>query len=281
MTHWQALVAAVSDWRLWCLSAGYMTIIGSYSLSYFYPTLVNGLGYSSTDAQFMTAPLFVVAFAIAVPTCIFADRIPAYRPVIACVVMVLGSVFCALSAGIYAYVPRYVFLCFINSAIWTANPLALSFASTSLAPVDSEVRAISLAWINGLGNLAQIYGKLSAQTSICLQPVANSLQEHTSSQARTSPSISKVSALTLVSCSLVRSYILACSCSSGNHHSSQQHGERLPDRRMLEYMYIAIVYGTASEVGVCTNANLFCRMQMLRNSSVMQIRRGSYSMSRS
>ena len=158
MTHWQALVAAVSDWRLWLLSAGYMTIIGSYSLSYFYPTLVNGLGYSSTEAQFMTAPLFVVAFVIAVPTCIFADRIPAYRPILACVALILGSLFCALSAGIYAYVPRYVFLCFINSAIWTANPLALSFASTSLAPVDSEVRAISLAWINGLGNLAQIYG---------------------------------------------------------------------------------------------------------------------------
>jgi ABC-type transport system substrate-binding protein len=54
MTHWQALRKAVIDWRLWMLSIGYMTIIGSYSLSYFYPTLVNGLGYSSTDAQQVT-----------------------------------------------------------------------------------------------------------------------------------------------------------------------------------------------------------------------------------
>ncbi|KAF2634707.1 hypothetical protein P280DRAFT_538295, partial [Massarina eburnea CBS 473.64] len=59
---------------------------------------------------------------------------------------------------IYAYIPRYVFLCFINSAIWTANPLALSYASTSMGSMHPETRAISLAIVNGIGNLAQIYG---------------------------------------------------------------------------------------------------------------------------
>lgn len=106
----------------------------------------------------MTVPLYVVAFAITVPTCILADRIPSYRPIMATIVLVLGSLFCALTAGIYAYIPRYVFLCFINSAIWTANPLALSYASVSLGPLQPETRAICLAMINGMGNLAQIYG---------------------------------------------------------------------------------------------------------------------------
>jgi hypothetical protein len=106
----------------------------------------------------MTVPLYVVAFAIAVPTCILADRIPAYRPLLAGVALTLGSLFCALTAGIYAYIPRYVFLCFINSAIWTANPLSLSYASVSMGPLHPETRAISLAIINGMGNLAQIYG---------------------------------------------------------------------------------------------------------------------------
>lgn len=110
------------------------------------------------DSRYMTVPLYVVAFAIAVPTCILADRLPGYRPIMAGLVLVLGSIFCALSAGIYAYVPRYVFLCFINSAIWTANPLALSYASVSMGPLHPETRAISLALINGFGNLAQIYG---------------------------------------------------------------------------------------------------------------------------
>ena len=106
----------------------------------------------------MTAPLYCVAVAIAVPVCILADRIPSYRGCLAGVVLTCGAIFCALGAGIQAYVPRYVFLCFINSAIWTANPLALSFASVSLGPVNPETRAISLAIINGCGNLAQLYG---------------------------------------------------------------------------------------------------------------------------
>jgi MFS family permease len=51
VTHWRALVQAVGNWRLWLLCAGYMTIIGCYSLSYFNPTLVKGLGYKGSIAQ--------------------------------------------------------------------------------------------------------------------------------------------------------------------------------------------------------------------------------------
>lgn len=51
VSHWKAFVHAVSNWRLWLLCAGYMTIIGCYSLSYFNPTLVKGLGYAGAEAQ--------------------------------------------------------------------------------------------------------------------------------------------------------------------------------------------------------------------------------------
>ena len=43
---------AVTNWRMWLLCIGYMTIIGCYSLSYFNPTLVAGLGYSGSMAQY-------------------------------------------------------------------------------------------------------------------------------------------------------------------------------------------------------------------------------------
>jgi hypothetical protein len=174
ISHVKAFMNAVSNWRLWLLCVGYMTIIGCYSLSYFNPTLVQGLGYKGSLAQYsksaihkrkgskpdptVTVPLYVSAFLIAVPTAIFADRVYAYRPILCATSLLLGALFCALSAGIYAYIPRYIFLVFINSMIWTANPLALSYASVSMGPLDPETRAISLALINGMGNLAQIYG---------------------------------------------------------------------------------------------------------------------------
>lgn len=51
LSHLQALKISVSDWRLLPLVLGYMTIIGSMSLAYFYPTFAEELGYSSVDAQ--------------------------------------------------------------------------------------------------------------------------------------------------------------------------------------------------------------------------------------
>ncbi|KAH8892590.1 MFS general substrate transporter [Thozetella sp. PMI_491] len=156
--HMRAFTSAVLNWRVWLLAIAYMTIIASLSLSYFYPTLINALGYTSTTAQFMTAPLFVVALVIALPVCFMADRMINRRAFFVAAVLSIGAIFCAVSAGVTAYIPRYVFLCFINSAIWTANPLALSYASTCLGPVDPETRAVALAIINGAGNLAQLYG---------------------------------------------------------------------------------------------------------------------------
>lgn len=49
--HIKAFKGAVLDWRVWLLAFGYMTIVGSLALGYFYPTLVQGLGYDSTAAQ--------------------------------------------------------------------------------------------------------------------------------------------------------------------------------------------------------------------------------------
>jgi MFS family permease len=48
---WKTLLHSVTDWRVWLLGIAYMTIVGSLSLSYFYPTLVKGLGYTATTAQ--------------------------------------------------------------------------------------------------------------------------------------------------------------------------------------------------------------------------------------
>ncbi|KAF1360785.1 MFS general substrate transporter [Lizonia empirigonia] len=117
ISHAKAFMNAVKNWQLWLLCAGYMTIIGCYSLSYFNPSLVRGLGYTGAMAQYMTVPLYVAAFAVAVPVAILADKISAFRPILCASALVLGALFCALSAGIYAYIPRYVFLVFINSTV--------------------------------------------------------------------------------------------------------------------------------------------------------------------
>lgn len=157
-TALRSLGKAASNWRLWLITFGFMTIPGSLSIVYFYPALVKGLGYSSRDAQYMTAPLYLVALFVALPVCWYVDRHPERRGIFASGTMLFGCLFSALTAGVHAYAPRYVFLCLMNSAMWTSNALGLSFAAASLAGVDMEVRAISLAIMNACGGTAQLYG---------------------------------------------------------------------------------------------------------------------------
>ncbi|KAI7341123.1 MFS general substrate transporter [Hortaea werneckii] len=159
LSHLRALKKAVTDWRLLPLVLGYMTIIGSMSLAYFYPTFTAELGYSRKDAQYMTAPIYGVALVVAIVLCILADIVPELRAIFtSSVLIVFGTVFAALSTSIFKPTARYVFLCFINTAVWAANPLSLSYTSTVLGPVHPEVRAICLAIVNGFANLAQLYG---------------------------------------------------------------------------------------------------------------------------
>ncbi|KAL2700975.1 hypothetical protein AAEP93_007794 [Penicillium crustosum] len=152
------LLKAFSNWRTWVLVPGYMTLVGAGAISYFYLTLVNDMGYTSTTAQYMTAPLYIVSLAAAIPICWFADRKPHTKGQILAGNMIAGMVFFALTAGIRNYTARYVFLCFINMTLWTGNALALSFATTALASVTRHVRAIMLAWMTSVAALAQLYG---------------------------------------------------------------------------------------------------------------------------
>lgn len=52
ISHAKAFMSAVKNWRLWLLCGGNMTIVGCYSLNYFNPTLVRGLGYTGSLAQY-------------------------------------------------------------------------------------------------------------------------------------------------------------------------------------------------------------------------------------
>lgn len=153
-----SFVKAVRNWRAWLLVPAYMSILGALAISYFYPTLIDGMGYSSTAAQYMTAPLYFVSLVVALPVCYFADRNPDARGLFLVTNLLVGMMFFALIAGIQNYTARYVFLCFINMTIWTGNALGLSFATTALASVNRDMRAIMLALMNGIAALAQLYG---------------------------------------------------------------------------------------------------------------------------
>jgi MFS family permease len=157
-SSWQAFCVAISNWRVWLLVIGYMVIVGSSTLSYFYPTLVKGLGYTSHKAQYMVVPIYSVAFLAVASTGYFMDKIPEYRGLVIAIWLTISLV-CSISVClVYNFTARYILLVFMASGLWASNGLALSYASSTFAPMQQDVRAISLALVNAFGNLAQIYG---------------------------------------------------------------------------------------------------------------------------
>lgn len=158
LTHLQALKQAVTNWRTWLFVVGYMAIVGSSTLSYFYPTLVNGLGYSTTMSQYMTIPIYAAAFVCTAITGYFMDKHSQWRGIVLGCWMSIAMIGAVVVCVVYDFKARYALLVIIASGLWASNGLALSYTSSACANMPNEVRAITLAFVNAMGNLAQIYG---------------------------------------------------------------------------------------------------------------------------
>ena len=173
----KAFMMALKDWRTIGFILGYMVcaftfilqvshrltplkvIVGSSTLSYFYPTLVNGLGYTSTvQAQYMTVPIYAVAFVCTAITGYFADKVPQHRGLIISGWLTFSLVTSILVCTIYNFTARYVLLVLMAAGLWSSNAISLSFAGATFGSMDPDVRGIALALVNAMGNLAQIYG---------------------------------------------------------------------------------------------------------------------------
>ncbi|KAK5112805.1 hypothetical protein LTR85_011139 [Meristemomyces frigidus] len=158
LTSLQALGQSVRNWRTWLFVAGYMVIVGSSTLSYFYPTLVEGLGYTSHMAQYMVVPIYAVAFVAVGFTGYFSDKYPRQRGAIIACWLSLSMICSIVICVVYNFTARYVLLVFMAAGLWATNGLSLSYAASTFGAMPQETRAVSLALVNALGNLAQIYG---------------------------------------------------------------------------------------------------------------------------
>lgn len=106
----QALSRSVRNWRTWLFVAGYMVIVGSSTLSYFYPTLVEELGYTSHMAQYMVVPIYAVAFVATGVTGYFSDKYPRQRGAIIAAWLTLSMICSVVICVVYGYTARYVMM---------------------------------------------------------------------------------------------------------------------------------------------------------------------------
>ncbi|RJE25139.1 Major Facilitator Superfamily [Aspergillus sclerotialis] len=158
LSAFEAVWSSMIDWRTWLLTIGYMSIGGSATMSYFYPTLVEGLGYKGEMIQYMVVPIYAVAFIVILAAGYFNDKYPKVRGIFIALLLAMSMVCGIIVCAVYNYTARYVLLVFMASGLLSANGLSLAYASSTFAPMQPETRAVSLAFVNALANLSGIYG---------------------------------------------------------------------------------------------------------------------------
>ena len=106
----------------------------------------------------MTVPIYAVAFVCTAVTTYFADSISNHRGLVISGWLTFSLITSILVCTIYNFTARYALLVLMAAGLWSSNAVALSFASATFGSMKPEVRAIALALVNAMGNLAQIYG---------------------------------------------------------------------------------------------------------------------------
>ncbi|KAJ5004246.1 MFS transporter prlL [Colletotrichum sp. SAR 10_66] len=103
-------------------------------------------------------PIYAFAFVCTAITGYFGDKIPDHRGLVIAAWLAFSMITSIIVCVVYNFTARYVLLVLMAAGLWASNAMSLSFASSTFGSMDAEVRAIALALMNALGNLAQIYG---------------------------------------------------------------------------------------------------------------------------
>ena len=155
-SHGSALKLAFRDWRLYPLIFMYMLATGSQTIQYFVPALVGTLGYKGFTLQYMTIPIYGVAFVGIVTFCFLSDW-KRERALFISITSGIAAVSFIITASVSDLKAKYAFLCFAVGGVYAACPLTLLWVS-SVFRFPAEKRAMAIAIVNALGNSASIYG---------------------------------------------------------------------------------------------------------------------------
>ncbi|POY70839.1 hypothetical protein BMF94_6252 [Rhodotorula taiwanensis] len=159
--QWAAVRYALSDWRLLVLCISYSAMnLTLGSVSGFLPTIVKGLGYTSTQAQLYSVPPYATALGCMLLLTTLSDRLQS-RGLFVVLVYCIGLVgWCILLAvnpiGVTAggLRARYFACCCLASAGYSNIPLIMAWVASN-APNESQ-RAASMGSLNSVGQCLSI-----------------------------------------------------------------------------------------------------------------------------
>lgn len=152
---WSGFSQALKDVKVWLLMVILLGMVSSASVTNFFPSVVQTLGYPSTETLLLTAPPYVLAVITAFANAWHADR-TGERLFHITLPLVLGMAAFILAAATTSVAPRYVAMMLMLPGIYSGYVVALAWISNSI-PRPPAKRAASLALINAVSNASSIY----------------------------------------------------------------------------------------------------------------------------
>ncbi|KAJ5748269.1 MFS general substrate transporter [Penicillium nucicola] len=146
---------AFKDYKVWLLLGTIYGCTASGAVTTFFPIVMAGLGKDSVTTLLLTTPPYLIGTIIVLIAAWHADKTgERYLHIALPPILAIACFILAVTTSSFA--PRYVAMCIMIGAIYSAYVVALGYISNIL-PRPATKRAAALALINCLSNVCQVY----------------------------------------------------------------------------------------------------------------------------
>jgi len=152
--HW-ARMALKAPQTWFCAAIWFFLLVPLYSFSLFLPSIINGMGYTSTTAQLLTAPPNMFGLVVVIVTAHLSDKLKnrGYFILGGSVAGMAGYVMLLASD---ANAVKYAGTFLIAGGVFLASPMLMGWVGNNLAP--HYVRAVGVGVVISVANCSSFIG---------------------------------------------------------------------------------------------------------------------------
>ncbi|KAL7275358.1 hypothetical protein RUND412_001694 [Rhizina undulata] len=153
---WEAVKMGLTDYKLYLFALMQHCNLLSQCFTYFFPTIVDTLGYNRVVTLLLTVPVWFVTFLVSVGVALHSSRSGErmWHVVVPMMVGCLGNVLVTAGTGVGV---RFFAMFLMPMGVLSGFQVILAWAANSF-PRPLAKRSVCIASVNMLGNVASIYG---------------------------------------------------------------------------------------------------------------------------
>ncbi|KAH8597839.1 MFS transporter [Bisporella sp. PMI_857] len=153
-----AVIRILRDWKIWICAVIYMSVAtASYSTIFFIPSILNEMGYSASQAQLHTIPVYGVCIVVAYMTSYLSDRLR-HRyafTMVGILICTIGYSMLLRQNGLDTQA-KYLAIFFVTSGLYMMQPITIVWLANNLR--GHYKCAFGSAIQIAIGNLGGIIG---------------------------------------------------------------------------------------------------------------------------